>query len=171
MPHKLLSTERLLLRSVQATDVDHLYALDNDLEVMRWINGGKPVSREHICVECLEDKEFLGWVCMRATEKPNEVSIGYRFARKTWGNGFATEAVGALIHEGLMNDNISRIVANTYEENVASQRLMDKLGMKLSRRYRFSETELRASDTSHSSGEVWQGDELEYSLEHDAYVR
>jgi len=160
--------------------------------VMRWINGGKPVSREHICneilplfmtyndarpvlgfwvVECLEDKEFLGWVCMRATEKPNEVSIGYRFARKTWGNGFATEAVGALIHEGLMNDNISRIVANTYEENVASQRLMDKLGMKLSRRYRFSETELRASDTSHSSGEVWQGDELEYSLEHDAYVR
>ena len=43
-----LETERLLLRRFAEGDVDRLLALHNDLEVMRFINGGKPTSREKV---------------------------------------------------------------------------------------------------------------------------
>lgn len=43
-----LETDRLVLRAFTAADIDHLLALDNDPEVMRFINGGRPTSRESI---------------------------------------------------------------------------------------------------------------------------
>lgn len=43
-----LETDRLVLRAFTAADVDRLLALDNDPEVMRFINGGRPTSREVI---------------------------------------------------------------------------------------------------------------------------
>jgi RimJ/RimL family protein N-acetyltransferase len=46
--HVLLETERLILRRFTAADLDHLFTLDNDPEVMRYINGGEPTPREAI---------------------------------------------------------------------------------------------------------------------------
>ena len=43
-----LETERLALRSLTEADVDQLLMLDNDSAVMRFINGGRPTSREAI---------------------------------------------------------------------------------------------------------------------------
>ena len=47
---------------------------------------------------------------------------------KAWGRGFATEAAGALIAHGLHTLGLPRLVAVTYPENHASQRVLDKLG-------------------------------------------
>ena len=41
----LLETDRLRLRRFTNNDVDHLFALDNDPEVMRYLNGGVPTPR------------------------------------------------------------------------------------------------------------------------------
>ena len=41
-----LETERLLLRRFTADDVDDLVQLDSDPEVMHYITGGRPTSRE-----------------------------------------------------------------------------------------------------------------------------
>lgn len=43
-----LETDRLVLRAFTTADTDHLLALDNDPEVMRFINGGRPTSSEAI---------------------------------------------------------------------------------------------------------------------------
>ncbi len=43
-----LKTDRLVLRAFTAADTDRLLALDNDPEVMRFINGGRPTSRQAI---------------------------------------------------------------------------------------------------------------------------
>ncbi|KPH99920.1 GCN5-related N-acetyltransferase [Actinobacteria bacterium OV450] len=42
-----LETDRLVLRAFTAADTDHLFALDNDPRVMRFINGGRPTSRRN----------------------------------------------------------------------------------------------------------------------------
>ena len=57
-----------------------------------------------------------------------DVEVAYRLARSAWGRGLATEAAGALVAHALGALALLRVVAVTYPENVASQRVLDKLG-------------------------------------------
>ena len=57
-----------------------------------------------------------------------DVEVAYRLVRTAWGRGVATEAVGALVAHGLSTLGLPRLVAVTYPENRASQRVLDKLG-------------------------------------------
>ena len=69
-----LQTNRLLLRRFTEGDLDHLVDLDADAEVMRYINGGKPTSREEIETEILPRflwyyDNFAGYGFWAAIEK------------------------------------------------------------------------------------------------------
>jgi len=57
-----------------------------------------------------------------------DVEIAYRLARCAWGRGLATEAAGALVAHALRAVGLPQVVAVTYPENRASQRVLDKLG-------------------------------------------
>jgi len=57
-----------------------------------------------------------------------DVEVAYRLARSAWGQGIATEAAGALVAHALGPLGLVRVVAVTYPENRASQRVLDKLG-------------------------------------------
>ena len=57
-----------------------------------------------------------------------DVEIAYRLAGRAWGRGLATEAAGALVAHALGSVGLPRVVAVTYPENQASQRVLDKLG-------------------------------------------
>lgn len=57
-----------------------------------------------------------------------DVEVAYRLARSAWGLGIATEAAGALVAHALGPLALPRVVAVTYPENQASQRVLDKLG-------------------------------------------
>jgi RimJ/RimL family protein N-acetyltransferase len=57
-----------------------------------------------------------------------DVEVAYRLARSAWGLGIATEAAGALVAHALGPLALARVVAVTYPENLASQRVLDKLG-------------------------------------------
>ena len=57
-----------------------------------------------------------------------DVEVAYRLARNAWGQGIATEAAGALVAHALGPLALPRVVAVTYPENQASQRVLDKLG-------------------------------------------
>lgn len=186
----LLETDRLALRRFTKDDIDLLFDLDNDPEVMRFINGGTPTSRDIIRGQILPvflryDEQFpaygfwvtrrkstmhsLGWCCMRPTEADNEVSIGYRFRQSAWGRGYATESTRALINKGFAESGVQRVIATAYEDNLASRRVMEKLGLKLVRRFR---VELVDQDTAHfESSEPWDGDDLEYALGRDEWER
>ena len=184
----LLQTKRLTLRRFTPADAPHLYDLDNDPEVMRYINGGTPTPFEIVETELLpvflapddrapiygfwaaEEKNshnFLGWFVFRPTgEDPTIVELGYRFLRSAWGAGYATEGARALIDEGFDNHSVTRVTATTYEANQASRRVMDKLGMTFDRAFHVTAEDLSNSDTSYTATQdVWDGDDVEYRLD------
>src|SRR5437773_4853367 len=179
-----LETERMVLRRFTAADVDHLVDLDSDPEVMRFLTGGRPTPREVIQNDILpaflrsyepvsglgvfaaiekESGEFLGWFGFRPKDaaRPNEVALGYRLRRAVWGQGYATEGARALIRKGFTELGVQRVVATTFADNIASRRVMEKVGMSLVRTYRLTAADLLAGETYHlTSTELFNGDDV-----------
>ncbi|GGQ68374.1 GNAT family N-acetyltransferase [Couchioplanes azureus] len=153
-----LETGRLSLRPFTGADADHLVALDNDPEVMRFINGGKPTGRETVqtttlprllqVYPCLgtrgywaaEEKStgiFLGWFEFRPVNEHSAavVELGYRLNKAAWGRGFATEGSRALIDKGFTDLGVERVTANTMAVNTGSRRVMEKAGLRFRRNF------------------------------------
>jgi len=139
-----LETERLALRRFTEDDMDHLFALHNDPDVMRFLNGGRPTQREEIEREYRErfagdgywaavekaTGEFLGWFAFNQTERgPEEAKLGYRIKRSAWGKGYATEGSRALIRKGFTELGVRRVSAQTMAVNFASRRVMEKASL------------------------------------------
>lgn len=184
-----LETERLILRRFTEADVDNLFDLDSDPEVMRYLTGGATTPRDVIEHDILPHfldyyapytgfgfwavvekatGEFLGWFHFRPSEgsDPDEAELGYRLRRVAWGKGYATEGSRALIRKGFTEQGIRRVIASTYQDNLASRRVMEKLGMTLVRTFRMTPEELASHGTYHTdSPQVWDGDDVEYALE------
>ncbi|MFH9350451.1 GNAT family N-acetyltransferase [Kitasatospora sp. NPDC017646] len=156
--HVFLETGRLVLRPFTEADTDHLHALDDDPEVMRFINGGEPTSRETVETRVLprllhdypcfgtrgfwaaEEKatgRFLGWFELRplAEHSPAVVELGYRLNRAAWGRGYATEGSLALIDKGFTDLGVERVTANTMAVNTRSRRVMEKSGLSFLRNF------------------------------------
>jgi RimJ/RimL family protein N-acetyltransferase len=154
--HVFLETERLVLRRFTEDDVANLVELDGDPEVMRFVNGGRPTSREEIeddvLPALLEHYEryagagfwaaiekptglFVGWFHLRPAEgaPPGEVELGYRLRRSAWGKGYATEGSRAVIDQGFTELGVERIVASTMVVNVASRRVLENAGLRFVR--------------------------------------
>ena len=77
-----LETERILLRRFTESDVDNLFKLDGDPEVMRFINGGKPTPREVIRNETLPRflrayERFEGFGVWAAIERSTGEFVGW----------------------------------------------------------------------------------------------
>ncbi len=149
-----LETQRLILRRFTADDADNLVNLDSDPDVMRFINGGVPTSRDDIendflpaflgyyeryegygfwAVTAKPTGEFLGWFHFRPGKEagPGEVELGYRLRRSAWGQGYATEGSRALIHKGFTELDVRLVVAEAMAANTASRRVMEKAGLRL----------------------------------------
>jgi [ribosomal protein S5]-alanine N-acetyltransferase len=144
---KILETDRLILQTWTLADVEALFEIMSDAEVARYIGDGKPFSREKVL-------EFLNWAenyqrengfCRwKVIEKSSgeivgscgfarphgisEVELGYLFAKKHWGRGFATEAARAALAYGFEKLNFAEIIAMTDLENFASQKVLEKIG-------------------------------------------
>ena len=58
-----------------------------------------------------------------------QTELAYSFVRRAWGNGYATEAVQALVEWGV-GKGLVRFVACVLDHNVGSQRVLDKIGLK-----------------------------------------
>jgi RimJ/RimL family protein N-acetyltransferase len=180
-----LETERVILRRFTMADVDLLFKLDGDPEVMRFINGGRPTPRDAIQNGFLRRHlrgyeryktfgrwaaiekatgEFLGWFSFAPPEGAGtgEVELGYRLRRAAWGKGYATEVSRALIHKGFTELGVRRVTANTMTVNTASRRVMEKVGLRFVRTY-FMEwpEEIEGSE---------QGD-VEYAIEKAEWER
>lgn len=184
----LLETERLVLRRFREDDVDNLVELDSDPDVMRYLSGGIPTPRDVIESEILPlflrydercpgcgfwaaiertSGTFIGWFSFRLLDGacPREASLGFRLQRVAWGKGYATEGARALLRLGFAELGVQRVVATTYQDNLASRRVMEKVGMTLARTFRITAADLARVDTYHvASGDLWDGDDVEYSL-------
>ena len=141
-----LETERLRLRPLTARDVDLLVELDGDPAVMRFINGGKPSTREEVerivqqflghrwlAYDKASD-EFVGWFAIRPSG-PKSRELGYRLRREMWGKGLATEGSQALIELAFTQLGVDRVRAETMAVNTASRRVMERCGLRYVRTF------------------------------------
>jgi RimJ/RimL family protein N-acetyltransferase len=141
----MLETRRLRLRRFAPSDEPALIALDSDEEVMRYIGsrGGTPEEivarvRERVAadhgalgwwrVEGKDDGTFHGVGALLRMPEGDDVELAYRLARASWGRGIATEAAMALTGYAIGEVGLPRVVAVTFPENTASQRVLRKLG-------------------------------------------
>lgn len=177
-----MHSERLTFRRPVADDLKDLHALDNDPDVMEWINGGQSISLDQfekqqlpVYLSWIDEPlfgfwiievfgEFSGWVSLRLIGKPRTASIGYRLKKSAWGKGYATEAAGLLLELGFKEEHLETVTASTYERNVGSQRVLAKIGMKLVKRFRMTEEDLARQDTNLNAGAVWDLDDLEFEI-------
>ena len=148
---KPLETPRLVLRHFEARDVDDLYAMDSDDRVMRYLGAGlKGRSREE-CEQGIErmvrqaakrpgygllhaslrdSGAFVGGCGLFPVPEGEDIEIAYRLPYVRWGQGFATEMARAVLAHGFDNLGLARIVGLTWPENVPSQRVLEKIGMR-----------------------------------------
>jgi RimJ/RimL family protein N-acetyltransferase len=143
----MMTTRRLRLRRLRPSDEHDLVALDSDPEVMRYV-GSPPGprgpeetvarARQRIAaghggggwwvIEGKDDGVFHGLGLLLPMPDGDEVEVGYRLARRSWGRGIATEATRALVDYALGVARLPRLVAVVYPENAASRRVLEKLG-------------------------------------------
>ncbi|WP_236246049.1 GNAT family N-acetyltransferase [Streptomyces sp. CC210A] len=153
-----LETGRLVLRPFTDADAAHVYALHNDPDVMRFINGGRPTSRATLLERTMpallrdrpwlgrrsywaaEEKQggaFVGWFEFRPLDDSDAtaVELGYRLTRASWGRGYATEGSRALIGKGFGQLGVDRVTATTMAVNTRSRRVMEKCGLSCLRHF------------------------------------
>ncbi len=88
---------------------------------------------------------FIGWFLFRpvvhasyfdpAYANESDVELGYRLRKPAWGKGYATEGSKALISKGFSELETQRVMAVALAANVASIRVMEKVGLKLEKRF------------------------------------
>lgn len=141
-------TERLILRRFDMSDAEYFYELNKDPEVMKYTADRVFASVEESAelirnykeydktgfgrwtVVLKETKEVLGWCGLKYIESVQEVDLGYRLHRKYWNMGYATEASIACLKYGFEELGLEQIVAQVLEDNGASVRVLEKVGMK-----------------------------------------
>ena len=148
----LAETERLILRELEYTDEKDLFEMDSDPEVHLFIEN-KPVKSideitnviEMLKVQYKENgiarwavvdkltNECIGWSGLKYYNQPlnnhnNFYELGYRFKKKHWGKGFATESSTAILDYGFKHLDTDTIFAITDPKNANSKKVLTKLG-------------------------------------------
>ena len=73
---------------------------------------------------------MIGWGGLQHFNHGDEIEVGYAFAQAYWGQGFATELASACVQFGFNQLGLNRIIAVADEANMASRRVMEKIGMR-----------------------------------------
>ena len=156
MTISILDTERLRFRLMTSNDAELFYELDQDPEVMRYINGGQAHDMETTINQSMprlkafttpekgwgywqlteiQSNEFVGWILIRplgffdGTSKESNVEIGWRLKQKFWGKGFATEGAKQVMAAIAKQPSVTEFTAVAFAENSGSINIMQKLGM------------------------------------------
>jgi ribosomal-protein-alanine N-acetyltransferase len=144
-----LTTERLGLRRFTADDLDFLVELYADPDVTRYLGGlrDRANTAELLNTRILryyEEHPGLGiWMTVeRATgtrvgfhllnhiQGESIIQVGYVLAKRAWGCGYATEMARPVLRHGFLDLGLPRIAGMTSLANHASQRVLEKIGLR-----------------------------------------
>lgn len=143
-----INTNRLSLRWISAEDVDDVYTIYSDPEVMRYWStppladrnaASKLVSEIH---ESFKRRELLKWgIALRKDDTligsvtlfhpdftHRRAEIGYALGRAHWGQGYMHETLKAVLTYAFEVLEFHRIEADVDPRNVASIRTLERLG-------------------------------------------
>jgi [ribosomal protein S5]-alanine N-acetyltransferase len=147
---KVLETERLILRHIEADDAAFILELINSPGWIRFI-GDRGVrtlegAREYIrtgpaamverhgfslyLVERKDDGTPLGMCGLIKRDSLDDVDIGFAFLARHSGRGYAFESASAVMQHARQALGLSRIVAITSVDNHSSIRLLEKIGLR-----------------------------------------
>jgi ribosomal-protein-alanine N-acetyltransferase len=143
----VLRTKRLLLRRFEWGDVADALAYRNDTEFARYLpHIPQPFTREHAeafvrqnieepwdtlpTFAVVLDGRLIGTVNLMIDVPSRSAMLGYAIARACWGIGLATEAARAVLDWAFAEHALVEVRASTQVDNVGSQRVMEKLGMR-----------------------------------------
>lgn len=144
-------TERLIVRPRRLGDLEACLAMDRDPEVVRYLPGPWHEPDAHLefvvhrmtaayppglgywsVVPRAEPERYLGWVLLIPNDAVGpEIEIGWRFNRASWGQGYATEATRPVLRHGFVDAGLGRVIATVHADNVRSQRVAEKIGLRL----------------------------------------
>jgi ribosomal-protein-alanine N-acetyltransferase len=145
-----LTTRRLMLRELTEQDAEPLFHILRQDGVLRYFPNSNPPTLERIqnmiarhrthwkeygygrwAIVPRAGQACIGWAGLEFLPEMNEAEVAYLLSKDYWGQGLATEAALAAVQYGFETAGLARIVGIVHVENVASRRVMDKLGMSL----------------------------------------
>jgi RimJ/RimL family protein N-acetyltransferase/predicted metal-dependent hydrolase len=148
-----IETRRLILRPFESEDVDAAFEWFGDPIVMRFTPAGPDTSIEQTKARLANYQEhqtehgFSKWIVLdRHLGRPigdsgllvlqenGWVDLGFRLAQPYWGKGLATEIASAWVRAAFDDFHIDRLTAIVHPENLASIRILEKLGFLTERR-------------------------------------
>ena len=142
----IIETPRLILREFELNDAEKMWELNSDPDVIKFTGDPPFVSidqaKEFIknyrdyrengygrwAVITKDKNDFVGWCGLKLNEE-NFVDIGFRFFKKDWNKGYATESAKAGLNYGFSKLNLNEIIGRAASKNTASIRVLEKLNM------------------------------------------
>ena len=144
-----LLTDRLILRSLTLKDAADVQRLVGEYDVASTLpnmphpyEDGMAEAWIHSCYERFEkdealnfaitlrtDKKFIGGIALRLNQENKNGELGYWIGKPYWNRGYATEAAKAVVAYGFEVLKLNRIHAYHFKRNVASGRVLEKIGM------------------------------------------
>ncbi|HEY5406480.1 MAG TPA: GNAT family N-acetyltransferase [Ginsengibacter sp.] len=148
----ILETPRLFLRRFTEEDAHLIYILNSDPEIVKYVHEpvleneeqAKAILINNIipqyklnmgrwAIHTKSDYEFIGWCGLKYIKETGITDLGYRLVKTAWGKGYATEAAQYTLIYGLRDLKIELITGMAHIENIASLKVLEKIGMKFSR--------------------------------------
>ena len=148
-----ISSPRLYLKKESLTDFERFFEMSKDADVMKFIGDGsiyhwtKKIALEkfkiglyrsnesepgNLAVYTRDPERYIGCCGIRYSNFLNHIELGYRYCRDAWQNGYATEAARALLAATYRMTETDRILACSHPDNIASIRVLEKVGFSLS---------------------------------------
>jgi RimJ/RimL family protein N-acetyltransferase len=159
----IIETERLILREMLPTDAEAMFKLDSNPNVLRYL-GNNPVTsilqiedyiknirNQYIqngigrfVVVIKETEEVIGWAGIKFITEPennhvNFYDLGYRLQEEHWGKGYGYEVAKAWLDHGFNEMKIDKMYASVNKENIASQKILQKIGLKITSEFLWNE--------------------------------
>lgn len=148
---KTRESERLRFRALSEDDIEAMYALLSDPQVVRYIGRGIPLTRTQTqqvlekailhhqkhgfglmaVIEKASDK-FIGWgglICLGYDDNATDIEVLYALLPAYWGKGYATEIADFMIKWGFSDLPVNHLVAVASLENQGSRNVLTKAGM------------------------------------------
>jgi ribosomal-protein-alanine N-acetyltransferase len=146
--HIIAQTPRFVIRDFKPEDEAVYLSLFDDEDVTLHLPKRSRFENEQMFRDALKDyaegkvlgrwglfnngnNEFIGLCLLREyNNEAGRVELGYVLSQKFWGKGFAGEMAQIMIAYALMHTNAREIVAVTTLQNIASQKVLEKAGLK-----------------------------------------
>ena len=146
--HFIFETPRLFLRRFREADAPLILQLNSDPEIVKYVHEPILEKEEQAAniimniilpqyennlgrwaIHTKENNAFIGWCGLKYRSERDEIDLGYRLLKNTWGKGYATEAAQHTLDHGFNVLDLQLITGRAHIENIASVKVLEKIGM------------------------------------------